>query len=128
MPTKNGVEFYAKGNLTEPVFFPNGVLCCNSCWLKKSKTTNKHLAKELRKLGYAVDIYSESTNKFVKISTYLRSAWKDIFWLESTDPEYINEILDYSEFAEHDDSPDSAASLLRKLEQRTTYNPIKGGI
>lgn len=43
MPTKNGVEFYAKGNLTEPVFFPNGVLCCNSCWLKKSKTTNKHL-------------------------------------------------------------------------------------
>ena len=87
-----------------------------------------YLAKELRKLGYAVDIYSESTNKFVKISTYLRSAWKDIFWLESTDPEYINEILDYSEFAEHDDSPDSAASLLRKLEQRTTYNPIKGGI
>lgn len=75
-----------------------------------------------------MDIYSESTNKFVKISTYLRSAWKDIFWLESTDPEYINEILDYSEFAEHDDSPDSAASLLRKLEQRTTYNPIKGGI
>ena len=68
-----------------------------------------YLAKELRELGYAVDIYSESTNKFVKISTYLRSAWKDIFWLESTDPEYINEILDYSEFAEHDDSPDSAA-------------------
>lgn len=87
-----------------------------------------YLAKELRELGYAVDIYSESTNKFVKISTYLRSAWKDIFWLESTDPEYINEILDYSEFAEHDDSPDSAASLLRKLEQRTKYNPIKGGI
>ena len=58
----------------------------------------------------------------------IRSAWKDIFWLESTDPEYINEILDYSEFAEHDDSPDSAASLLRKLEQRTKYNPIKGGI
>ena len=32
---KNGVEFYAKGSLKEPVYFPNGVLCCNSCWLKK---------------------------------------------------------------------------------------------
>lgn len=43
MPTKNGVEFYAKGNLTEPVYFPNGILCCNSCRFKRSKITNKHL-------------------------------------------------------------------------------------
>ena len=48
--------------------------------------------------------------------------------MEDTDPEYINEILDYSEFAEHDDSPDSAASLLRNMENRNTYNPVKGGI
>ena len=72
--------------------------------------------------------YSESMNKFVKISTYLRKNWSRIIWLEDTDPEYINEILDYSEFAEHDDSPDSAASLLRNMENRNTYNPVKGGI
>ena len=70
-----------------------------------------YLAKELRGLGYSVNPYDESMNKFVKISTYLRSNWKNIVWLEDTDPEYINEILDYSEHAEHDDSPDSAASL-----------------
>lgn len=75
-----------------------------------------YLAKELREGGYSVAPYDESMNKFVKISTYLRSNWKNIIWLEDTDPEYINEILDYSEFAEHDDSPDSAASLIRKME------------
>ena len=87
-----------------------------------------YLAKELRGLGYHVNPYSESMNKFVKISTYLRSNWGNITWLEDTDPEYINEILDYNEFAEHDDSPDSAASLIRKMETRARYNPVKGGI
>lgn len=87
-----------------------------------------YLAKELRGLGYHVNPYSESMNKFVKISTYLRSNWGNITWLEDTDPEYISEILDYNEFAEHDDSPDSAASLLRKMETRAKYNPVKGGI
>ena len=87
-----------------------------------------YLAKELRGLGHHVDPYSESMNKFVKISTYLRSNWKNIIWLEDTDPEYINEILDYNEFAEHDDSPDSAASLIRKMETKARYNPVKGGL
>lgn len=88
-----------------------------------------YLAKELRGLGYNVNPYDESMNKFVKISTYLRSNWKDIVWLEDTDPEYINEILDYSEFAEHDDSPDSAASLLRKIDKGSVkLKTFKGGI
>lgn len=88
-----------------------------------------YLAKELRGLGYHVDAYSESMNKFLKISTYLRKNWGRIVWLEDTDSEYINEILDYSEFANHDDSPDSAASLLRKMETRPRYNSgLTGGI
>ena len=87
-----------------------------------------YLAKELSEMGFLVDPYSESMNKYIKISTFLRRHWKEIVWLEETDPEYINEILDYSEFAEHDDSPDSAASLLRKLETGVYYNPVKGGI
>lgn len=88
-----------------------------------------YLAKELRGLGYHVDAYSESMNKFLKISTYLRKNWGKIVWLEDTDPEYINEILDYSEFASHDDSPDSAASLLRKMATSPRYNSgLTGGI
>ena len=87
-----------------------------------------YLAKELAEMGFLVDPYSESMNKYIKISTFLRRCWKKIVWLEDTDPEYINEILDYSEFAEHDDSPDSAASLLRKIATGVYYNPVEGGI
>lgn len=87
-----------------------------------------YLAKELAGMGFRAEVYSESMNKYIKISTFLRKNWGNIFWLEDTDPEYVNEILDYSEFAEHDDSPDSAASLLRKMENRAYYNPVKGGI
>lgn len=72
--------------------------------------------------------YSETMNKYIKISTYLRSEWSRIVWLEDTDPEYINEILEYNEFADHDDSPDSAASLIRRMKIRPRYNPVKGGI
>lgn len=88
-----------------------------------------YLAKELRGRGFHVDLYSENMNKFIKISTYLRKNWSRICWLEDTDSGYINEILDYSEFAEHDDSPDSAASLLRRLESKPRYNKgVRGGI
>ena len=74
-----------------------------------------YLAKELRRRKHVVNEYQETTNKFIKISTHLRSNWGKIEFLEDTDPEYINEILDYTEDAEHDDAPDSAASILRKL-------------
>ena len=51
----------------------------------------------------------------MKIVSYLRQYWNQIEWLEGTDPDYLNEILDYTENAEHDDSPDSAASLIMKI-------------
>ncbi len=34
-------------------------------------------------------------------------------FLSDTDPDYLAEILDYTETAEHDDCPDSLASLIR---------------
>lgn len=80
-----------------------------------------YLTKELNKRkAYAQD-YHESQNKFIKITTYLRKYWSQIEWLEDTDPEYINEILDYTENAEHDDAPDSAASLLRKIKGQSDW-------
>lgn len=87
-----------------------------------------YLAKELRDMGFMTNLYSENMNKYIKISTYLKKEWNNITWLEDTDPEYINEILDYNEFVEHDDSPDSAASLLRKMENSIRFNPVKGVI
>ena len=75
-----------------------------------------YLKDELLNNGFIADDYHESTNKYIKISTYLKKQWENIYWLEETDPDYINEILDYNEQAEHDDSPDSASSIIRELE------------
>jgi len=65
--------------------------------------------------------YHESTNKYIKISTYLRSQWNNIWWLAGTDMEYLGEIMDYTESAEHDDAPDSAASILRAAGRRQGF-------
>lgn len=58
--------------------------------------------------------YHEKMNKYIKISTYLKSNWNRIVFIKDTDKEYINQILDYTENATHDDAPDSLASLIRE--------------
>ena len=82
-----------------------------------------YLAKELRSNGFHTQEYAEHTNKFVKIASHLKSAWQNIVWLDDTDPEYMLQILDYTENAEHDDAPDSAASLIRQFEKNPTVTP-----
>ena len=57
--------------------------------------------------------YTESQNKIIKIQTYLKQAWGRIRFLQGTDQAYIDQILDYTEYAEHDDAPDSAATVCR---------------
>lgn len=71
-------------------------------------------AKEFRKRGVHVAGYTEKMNKHVKIVTYLKTAWPDVVFCEGTDEEYINQICDYTEDAEHDDAPDSLASLVQR--------------
>lgn len=64
-------------------------------------------------------IYQESMNKHFKIMTYLYPNWKRIRFIKGTDEAYIRQIQGYSEKAKHDDAPDSAASLIRVLKERT---------
>ena len=78
-----------------------------------------YLGKALRKEGERVSIYHETTNKFLKITSYLKSEWKNVVFVSSTDAEYIEQICEYNENAEHDDAPDSLASLIRKLWKRS---------
>lgn len=84
------------------------------------------LAKDLRKKGERVTVYHESMNKFVKITSYLKKAWKDVVFVEGTNDDYINLICDYNEEAEHDDAPDSAASIIRIFSNKpeTEYTPL----
>lgn len=66
--------------------------------------------------------YHERMNKHLKISTYLLKYWKDIYWLPDTDAEYMDMVLEYNEHAEHDDAPDSAASLVREMIDEPVVN------
>ena len=79
-----------------------------------------YLGKALRAKGERVVTYHESMNKFLKITSYLKSEWGNVCFVQGTDDEYIEQICEYSENAEHDDAPDSAASIIRKLWKKET--------
>lgn len=100
-------------------------LLCNRLYCEKNADKGL-LAKELRrKYNISVGTYHESENKFQKIVTYLKWAWKDVVFVEGTDREYIEQICNYNEFAEHDDAPDSLASAIRKLWNVMDNVPIR---
>jgi Uncharacterized protein conserved in bacteria len=104
-------------------FFRAGKVHC------ETNADKGYLAKSLKSKGAIVSPYHESENKYIKISTHLRGAWKNILFLEDTDPDYINEILDYTENAEHDDSPDSLATIIKRCNQgKVLVKTFKGGI
>ena len=84
-----------------------------------------YLAKELKRLGERVVTYHENMNKFIKITSYLKAIWKDVIFVSGTDEAYINMICDYNEEAEHDDPPDSAASLARVITKGTSMSVLR---
>lgn len=77
------------------------------------------VARDLKLAGIRTAPYTESMNKHVKIVTYLKAIWPDVVFVEGTDKEYIEQITDYNENAEHDDAPDSAACLARLMYRKT---------
>jgi predicted phage terminase large subunit-like protein len=107
-------------------------LLCDKLW-NESNADKGMVAKELKQLGIRVATYNESMNKHIKIVTYLKAIWKDIIFVDGTDDEYIDQICDYTENAEHDDAPDSAACLARLLyrkanrpEYQSIFDSYKG--
>ena len=85
-----------------------------SLWMETNGDKG-YLAQEFRQRGMRVMTYHEKMNKDVKIQTYLYGAWQDIYWLEETDANYVNQVMDYTENAEIVDAPDSGACACRLL-------------
>ena len=77
-----------------------------------------YLSKEIRNRGGYAFGYTESQNKYIKISTYLKKWWSNVVFVRGTDPEYIEQIMDFTDSAEHDDAPDSAATCCRIMDGR----------
>jgi hypothetical protein len=74
-----------------------------------------YAAKAFREKGVRVQTYHEKMNKFLKVTTYLKTAWPDVIFCEGTDEAYVNQICDFTEDAEHDDAPDGLSSLCRVM-------------
>lgn len=74
-----------------------------------------YLAKALRAKGERAVTYHENMNKFLKITSYLKAEWCNVVFVAGTDDAYIDQICDYNENVEHDDAPDSAASIVKRL-------------
>ena len=88
---------------------------CRAIYIE-SNADKGYVAEALKKAGLNVIVYHESQNKDVKISTFLYEYWDGIYWSPNTDDEYLNMILDYRpNTKEHDDCPDSCASLIREV-------------
>ena len=87
---------------------------CGKMYIEKNADKGM-VARDLKNLGIRIVPYTEKMNKHIKISTYLKAIWGDVCFVDGTDAEYINQICDYTEEAEHDDAPDSAACLARLL-------------
>ena len=83
-----------------------------------------YLAKALREKGERVVTYPETMNKYIKIVTHLKGDWPNIVFVQGTDKAYIDQILDYNEYAEHDDAPDSCACMMRLLHPRKDADKI----
>lgn len=87
---------------------------CGKMYIEKNADKGM-VARDLRNLGIRTVSYDESMNKHIKIATYLKAIWAEVQFVNGTDDEYIEQICDYSEEAEHDDAPDSASVLARML-------------
>lgn len=94
-----------------------GELMCGPLYCEKNADKG-YLAREIKQRGLPAFPYTEKENKYVKISSFLRKWWPNIRFLQGTDPDYINQILNYTEDAEHDDAPDSAACVCRIYDGR----------
>lgn len=97
---------------------------CQKLW-NETNADKGMVGRDLKNLNVRVGLYHENMNKYLKIVTYLKAIWPDLVFVEGTDPEYIKQITDYFEDADHDDAPDNAACLARLLYKKATKREYK---
>lgn len=91
-----------------------------------------YLRKKILRSGHPCAGYQERENKYIKISTHLRGAWDRVDFLDCDpwplDADALNQVLDYSENAAHDDAPDSLASAIRQMGRRPGVKAWEEGV
>lgn len=100
-------------------------------WCEKNADKG-YLRKKIIGFGHPCRAYTEKTNKFIKISTHLKTAWANLRLLDCDqyplDAAAVNQVLDYNEHAAHDDMPDSLASALREYSHQPGFKLFREGV
>lgn len=100
-------------------------------WCEKNADKG-YLRKKIIGLGHPCRTYTENTNKFIKISTHLKTEWANLRLLDCDqyplDAGAVNQVLDYNENAAHDDVPDSLASALREYSRQPGFKLFREGV
>jgi hypothetical protein len=102
-------------------------------WLKyrcgtvhlESNADKGYAARDLQAIGVLTRSYAEHENKFVKIVQNVKPNWSKIDWDEDTDPEFLNQVMDFQEGQEPDDAIDSISSLIR---ESGIFRTVGGGV
>lgn len=82
----------------------------------ESNSDQGGIARELRKKAMINIIsYKEKVNKHLKILENIKKNFNKIILDINSDKEYLEQILNYSDFVKNDDAPDSLASIIKFL-------------
>lgn len=73
------------------------------------------LRKRLEKYHIQIIGYTEKQNKIMKITTTIKKYESRLFFRFNIQVEYLKQVVDYTEYAKHDDAPDSLATLIQKI-------------
>lgn len=71
--------------------------------------------RDLAKKWQSVMGINERMNKHIKIISYLKQKWQDLTFADDCQPEFMNQVLDYTEDADLKDAPDALAALVREM-------------
>jgi hypothetical protein len=71
--------------------------------------------RDMRKIYPAVIGRNEHMNKHIKIISYLKKNYDKLVFADDCQPEFMNQILDYTEDADLVDAPDALAALIREM-------------
>ncbi len=87
-------------------------------WIESNADKGLSL-KDFRNIYPASSGVYESMNKHLKIVSYLKQNWNNVYFAEDCQPEFIEQIVDYVEGDEPDDAPDALAALIRQVVKGT---------
>jgi predicted phage terminase large subunit-like protein len=73
---------------------------------------------EFQRRGLAVHRVYNTTNKHLRIVSSLRTRWASIVFAPEVDEQFMGQVLEYTETAEHDDAPDALAGLVEAFFKR----------